>query len=79
MVPPLIRIIALLSAVAAFLTLPVREPALAAPTVSQFTLSNGLAVVVIPDRRTPVVTHMLWSAQPTSRPASPASRISSNT
>lgn len=25
-----------------------------------FTLRNGLQVVVIPDRRTPVVTHMLW-------------------
>ena len=34
--------------------------AVAAPTVTQFTLANGLAVVVIPDRRTPVVTHMLW-------------------
>jgi zinc protease len=30
------------------------------PEVSHFTLSNGLEVVVIPDRRTPVVTHMLW-------------------
>ncbi len=30
------------------------------PDVSQFTLANGLEVVVIPDRRTPVVTHMLW-------------------
>jgi len=34
--------------------------ATAATNVVQFTLSNGLAVVVIPDRRTPVVTHMLW-------------------
>ena len=25
-----------------------------------FTLANGLEVVVIPDRRTPVVTHMMW-------------------
>jgi zinc protease len=25
-----------------------------------FTLANGLQVVVIPDRRTPVVTHMIW-------------------
>jgi len=28
--------------------------------VSYFTLANGLEVVVIPDRRTPVVTHMIW-------------------
>jgi zinc protease len=32
----------------------------AAPTVSHFKLANGLEVVVIPDHRTPVVTHMLW-------------------
>ena len=25
-----------------------------------FTLSNGLNIIVIPDRRTPVVTHMIW-------------------
>ncbi|MFX8704338.1 insulinase family protein, partial [Acinetobacter baumannii] len=25
-----------------------------------FTLSNGLNVIVIPDRRTPVVTQMIW-------------------
>ena len=29
-------------------------------TVSHFTLANGLELVVIPDRRTPVVTHMIW-------------------
>jgi len=28
--------------------------------VSYFTLANGLELVVIPDRRTPVVTHMIW-------------------
>jgi zinc protease len=28
--------------------------------VSEFKLANGLQVVVIPDRRTPVVTHMIW-------------------
>src|SRR4051812_12452819 len=32
----------------------------AAPTPAHFTLANGLEVVVIPDRRTPVVTHMVW-------------------
>ncbi|KZL18710.1 Protease 3 precursor [Pseudovibrio axinellae] len=28
--------------------------------VSQSTLANGLQVVVIPDRRAPIVTHMIW-------------------
>jgi zinc protease len=31
-----------------------------APQISHFTLSNGLEVVVIPDHRAPVVTHMVW-------------------
>jgi zinc protease len=30
------------------------------PEVADFTLPNGLEVVVIPDHRTPVVTHMAW-------------------
>src|SRR5246127_6019930 len=30
------------------------------PQVANFTLSNGLDVVVIPDHRAPVVTHMVW-------------------
>jgi zinc protease len=30
------------------------------PDVSSFILDNGLEVVVIPDRRVPVVTHMVW-------------------
>jgi zinc protease len=30
------------------------------PDISHFTLANGLEVVVIPDHRTPVITHMLW-------------------
>ena len=30
------------------------------PEVSSFALDNGLDVVVIPDRRVPVVTHMVW-------------------
>src|ERR1041384_4817626 len=34
------------------------EPA--GPAVSHFTLANGLDLVVIPDNRTPIVTHMIW-------------------
>ncbi|MBB6309224.1 M16 family metallopeptidase [Xanthobacter tagetidis] len=32
----------------------------AGPKVTQFRLDNGLEVMVIPDHRTPVVTHMVW-------------------
>lgn len=32
----------------------------AAAAISHFRLDNGLEVVVIPDNRTPVVTHMIW-------------------
>jgi zinc protease len=32
----------------------------ASPAPGHFTLANGLEVVVIPDHRTPVVTHMVW-------------------
>src|ERR1700688_1705963 len=32
----------------------------AEPIVTHFTLGNGLEVVVIPDHRAPVVTHMIW-------------------
>ena len=31
-----------------------------APKITDFTLPNGLQVVVIPDHRAPVVTHMIW-------------------
>ena len=34
------------------------EPA--GPQIANFTLSNGLELVVIPDHRVPVVTHMIW-------------------
>jgi zinc protease len=30
------------------------------PEVAHFTLANGLEMVVVPDHRTPVVTHMAW-------------------
>jgi zinc protease len=36
------------------------SPATTDNAVSEFFLDNGLQVVVIPDRRAPVVTHMLW-------------------
>ncbi len=32
----------------------------AGPQISDFRLANGLEVVVIPDHRAPVVTHMVW-------------------
>jgi zinc protease len=34
--------------------------AAAGPEVTDFKLSNGLEVVVVPDHRAPVVTHMIW-------------------
>src|ERR1700683_5427886 len=30
------------------------------PSVTSFKLANGLEVVVVPDHRAPVVTHMIW-------------------
>ena len=48
----------------AFGCLALSAPASAAessgPKISDFTLANGLEVVVIPDHRAPVVTHMIW-------------------
>jgi zinc protease len=35
-------------------------PAHAEPRATEFKLSNGMDVVVIPDHRAPVVTHMVW-------------------
>src|SRR5580704_3549215 len=36
------------------------SPSPASAQVAHFTLANGLEVVVIPDHRAPVVTHMVW-------------------
>jgi zinc protease len=36
------------------------EPAPAKQDVADFTLDNGMEVVVIPDHRAPIVTHMVW-------------------
>jgi zinc protease len=35
-------------------------PAASGPDITDFTLANGLEVVVVPDHRAPVVTHMIW-------------------
>lgn len=43
----------------AFIVLALPATALDIP-VTSFTLGNGMQVVVIPDRRAPVVTHMVW-------------------
>ncbi len=46
---------------AAFMAVPLAfATAEEAPQVEHFTLDNGLEVVVIPDRRAPVVTQMVW-------------------
>ena len=51
---------ALLTAIA-MLTLPTHVlEAQAATRAAEFTLKNGLKVVVVPDNRAPVVTHMIW-------------------
>ncbi|MGE0565125.1 MAG: M16 family metallopeptidase [Pseudolabrys sp.] len=52
-------LVAAVASVAALL-LPLSAPAKDANKVTEFTLANGLQVVVIPDRRAPVVTHMIW-------------------
>ena len=53
----------------------------AKPEIHDFRLGNGLQVVVIPDRRAPVVTHMVWyrTDRPTIPWANRASPIFSNT
>ena len=43
--------------IAAALAAPARS---AEPQIADFTLANGLELVVIPDHRAPVVTHMIW-------------------
>jgi zinc protease len=54
-------ILALLALVVAGLPAPVgRADPDPGGKVSHFVLANGLEVVVIPDRRSPVVTHMIW-------------------
>jgi zinc protease len=49
-----------LAVVAAALAGAIGSATAGAPQVSHFTLPNGLEVVVIPDHRAPVATHMIW-------------------
>src|SRR5262249_12079412 len=55
----LIRLLPALCLLAALAAFPLR-PAAAGATVTQFTLANGMDIVVIPDPRPPVVRHMVW-------------------
>src|SRR3954467_13288136 len=59
---PFVRLSAIVAFAAIVAMAPVSSHAQEAiPTnVSHFNLANGLEVVVIPDHRTPVITHMLW-------------------
>ncbi|ETR78542.1 zinc protease [Afipia sp. P52-10] len=56
-------LLAALGALAIAAALPAAPAAAETPVVQRpasFSLANGLQVVVIPDHRTPVVTHMIW-------------------
>src|SRR5204863_5218060 len=50
----------MLLAVAAAPGIPAFAQAAPIAEVADFTLANGLEVVVVPDHRAPVVTHMVW-------------------
>ena len=52
--PALVAVAAALSGAA------VQAQTPAAPPVAQFTLANGMTVIIKPDRRAPTVAHMLW-------------------
>ena len=54
------RSISILATIALAAIIGTATPIAATPPLSTFTLANGLQVVVIPDHRAPVVTHMIW-------------------
>ncbi len=54
------KILTLVLALAGLAAATATAHAVARPDVTDFTLPNGLEVVVIPDHRAPVVTHMIW-------------------
>ncbi|MTD94172.1 insulinase family protein [Hyphomicrobium sp. xq] len=49
-----------ITAMALFMLAFAHQTVSAEPRASEFKLSNGMEVVVIPDHRAPVVTHMVW-------------------
>jgi zinc protease len=53
------HLVVALAALALANAIPVRAKA-AGPNVAHFALANGLEVVVVPDHRVPVLTHMIW-------------------
>ncbi len=57
-IPP--RLARLATALVVLLTLAAQPARALDIPVSTFTLKNGMRVVVVPDRRAPVVTHMVW-------------------
>src|ERR1700683_2840019 len=57
---PIARTLIFAVALGAVALLPMSGAGAAGLEVSHFTLGNGLEVVVIPDHRAPVVTHMVW-------------------
>ncbi len=52
--------VAILAASTAASALAPRAASAAGPDITEFKLDNGMQVMVIPDHRTPVVTHMVW-------------------
>ena len=70
LVPVVLSLGVLMSAIPAYAETPIAEAPLPdanvteiprmAPNAVEFTLANGMQVVVIPDHRAPVVTHMVW-------------------
>jgi zinc protease len=57
---PILLVMSALALAAAAHAFPGQAETARGAGVAHFTLANGLELVVVPDRRTPVVTHMVW-------------------
>ncbi len=60
MIQSILRRVAVGLALASVLSLSALAADTKGPEVDTFTLKNGMQVVVIPDHRAPIVTHMVW-------------------